>query len=42
MIGGDYGEVSAVHGFLETDKLLHAQLLMEHTTGDIGYRQHIL
>ena len=42
MVGRDNGEVCAVLCFLETDKLLHAQLLMEHTTGDIGYRQHIL
>ena len=41
VIGTDDGQVGAVFGLLKTDELLHAQLFVEHATGDIGDLEHI-
>ena len=41
MVGTDNSKVSAIFRLLETDELLHTQLLVQHAAGDIGHRQHI-
>ena len=41
MVGRYDGEVSAVFGLLETDELLHAELFVEYTAGNVSDCQHI-
>ena len=41
VVGTDHGEVGTVFRLLETDELLHAQLFVEHATGDVGDGEHI-
>ena len=37
----DDAKIRAVLRLLEADKLLHPQLFMQHTTGDVRYSKHI-
>ena len=41
MVGRNDGKICPVISFLKADKLLHAQLLMQHFARDIGHDEHI-